>query len=164
VLSYVTPGAIVAGCVLKLHHAAFLEWLKGLPTAAYIPLFGILFLIGLALQNLGELLRILKWHDRTDDKTHLKILHKFHSSSQKTCENEWLERTRERMAVKKIAAGTTVMATVISLGLIVLHEYSPDSLSKAEVILCLLLVIGLYHGHRRQLRAQESWEDDVTGN
>ncbi|MEK6281057.1 MAG: hypothetical protein AABN95_11950 [Acidobacteriota bacterium] len=166
VLSYVTPGAIVAGCVLKLNYgdsAGIL--LKDLPGVYYIPIFGVLFLIGFALQNLGELLHILKWHDRRNDKTHLQILKTFHSRSKAVGENaEWIERTRERMAVKKIASGTAIMATLISLVLIALKEYYPASLEVAEVLLCLLLVIALYQGHRRQLRAQEFWEDDVTGN
>jgi hypothetical protein len=171
VLSYVTPGAVVAGCVLKLHYgSSAVVFLKDLPGVSYIPIFGVLFLIGFALQNLGELLHILKWHNRRDehkridDHIHLHILKTFHDRTKEMKEeSDWMERTRERTAIKKTACGTMIMATLISLLLIALRKYLPGSLGAAEVLLCLLLLIALYQGHRRQLRAQEIWEDEVTG-
>lgn len=160
VLAYVTPGAIIVGCVLLLQYkdlAAIISILKDIPFVASIPIFGALFLIGFGLQNLGEMIGLLKWHERVNDEEHLRYLQAFHDST-RSDESGWLERTRERISVKKNASGTVAMAFGIVLILVSLTVWNPSLLSWAVMLLVVLLSVGLYRGHRRQRQAQATWE------
>jgi hypothetical protein len=62
VLGYVTPGAILIGCVLLLYYTdptVVINTLSAIPVVLYIPIFGIAFVIGFALENLGDMLHVL---------------------------------------------------------------------------------------------------------
>ena len=164
VLGYVTPGAIIVGCVLLLQYkdlAAIVDILKEIPFVASIPIFGALFMIGFGLQNLGEMIGLLKWHERDSDAEHLRYLKALHDSTQSDTSGR-LERTRERMAVKKIASGTVAMAFGIVLILGSLTVWNPNLLSWAVLLLGALLMVGVYRGHRHQGRVQALWENLVV--
>jgi hypothetical protein len=178
VLAYVTPAAFVVGYILKLYYGSvsvILAVLKDIPVAAYILVFGGLFIIGYGLQNLGEILRIIDWHQRANDRQHIHYLKEFHlrkqyrdankdQNDQKQPSNDgaWLERTRERMVVKKNMCGTAALALLIVFILAILQKLIPASLPAAVLVLSMLLVVSLLRGHIRQRRAQRYWEDEVV--
>jgi hypothetical protein len=174
VLAYVTSGAILAGCVLFLRYgdlATLVGILKDVPFVAAIPIFGILFMIGFGLQNLGEMTQLLKWHNREkdgkrDDKRHLEILQNFHhfsanTNTPDTSDTGWLERTRERIEVKKFTSGNGALAIGISVILAGIAKWQPGLLGLAELALSLLLILALLRGHRNQREIGQAWEDLV---
>ncbi len=61
VLSFVTPGAIVVGTalLLKWEPARILEWMRQVRGIMYIPIFGLFYAVGFALQCFGEILRCI---------------------------------------------------------------------------------------------------------
>lgn len=169
VLGYVTPGTILLSCVLLLYYkdpSAVINILKDIPFLAYIPAFGFAFIVGFALENLGEMLGVLKWHKRQSDKDHLATLIKFHDKVKGTgAENpsgsEWLERTRERITAKGYMTGNSVFAIGFSLILTLITLWNSSLLPLAVFVLSLILAVALYRGHRQQRKIQKIWEDEV---
>jgi hypothetical protein len=164
VLGYVTPGAIVVVAV-SLQYASpeeLVEALGEIPFIAYIPLYGLLFAVGFAIQNLGEILGLLKWHNRENHDIQLQKLEKFHEATQDD-ERGWLERTRERISVKKNMSGTAAVAIFISLIFFLVTWITNDQLTVtvAVTILALSLILALLFGHRRHRKLQLYWENIV---
>jgi hypothetical protein len=164
VLGYVTPGAIVVIAV-SLQYAnpeKIVETLGEIPIIAYIPLYGLLFAVGFAIQNLGEILRLLKWHNRDSDDIQFQKLEKFHGVTQGD-EHGWLERTRERISVKKNMSGTVSVAIIISLIFFLIDWITKDQLivNIAVTILALFLILALLCGHRHHRKFQLYWENIV---
>lgn len=169
-LSYITPGAfLVAAISIQLIGLSFfLDLIKSLPLVIILFLFGPFFIIGFALQNLGEKLGLIVWHARKDDVTHLSTLQKFHAAAASEAD-DWIERTRERISVKKNMTGTALVALIFAglftlvvqgVRLLPFLEIIDIWVSRGMTILILgFLGWGMYIGHHHQLNNQTIWED-----
>jgi hypothetical protein len=172
VLGYVTPGTILIGCVLLLYYkdpTVVINTLSAIPVLLYIPIFGIAFVVGFALENLGEMLHVLKWHERKNDKEHLVIVKEFHDSVWGTEDkdprgSEWLERTRERITAKAYLSGNSVFAIGLCVMLILITKLNSSLFPSAVLVLSLILTIALYRGHRHEHEIQTIWENEVVDN
>lgn len=177
VVAYVAPGAVLAGSILKvlLGTQGAVAFLKDIPTIAYLPIYGALFMTGLAMENLGEMVGLLRFHNRRshmkclDDKKHFEVLQKFHrfSSAKGDADKNdgygsWLERTRERITVKKYASGNFVVAILISMILIFVTKLRPPELRLwATAFVGVILIASLLRAHWHQLKLQVIWEDEA---
>jgi hypothetical protein len=67
--AYVVPGATLAACLLRVHfrdvELAF-HFLERIPKLACVPIYGLLFILGLGIQNFGEMIKLLKDNVRKD--------------------------------------------------------------------------------------------------
>src|SRR6266581_242145 len=90
IVAYVTPGTILAVSLLKvlLNGESVMARINGLPPIAYVPLYGLLFSIGVAVQNFGEVIWVLKEYRKSVD-------HQKH-------QNEWL-RFRDLLRLHCVA-------------------------------------------------------------
>lgn len=172
VVAYVTPGTILSVCVLKIYFgtlSAVLVFINEIPKLAYIPIYGFLFITGLAIENLGEVLHVLREHERGDNDRFAK-LQEFHrvtsreiAGDEKNAYGGSLERTRERISVKKYASGHIAMALIISAILIgVETKISPYAARWAIWSVGAILVACLILAHHRQLHFLRIWEDEAT--
>lgn len=188
VVAYVAPGSILIGCVLwlVLGRTGAAALIPNIPAIVYLPIYGFVFITGLALENLGEMVGVLRFHNRRaesqidtqkdtkdrnrpDDKEHFRVLQEFHqATSALGGSNEgdgygaWLERTRERITVKKYAAGNMAIAILISMMLMVVTYYRPDWKFKAIVVVGAILIVSLLRAHWYQLNLQVIWEDEAV--
>jgi hypothetical protein len=168
VVAYVTPGTILAASVLKvlLTTQNAINFVKEIPKIAYVPIYGLLFVIGLALENIGVVLKILPEHKRADDGERFEKLQDFHrataikgSTDQRNDYGDALERMRERIEVKKYASGNIALALVISAILIWVTKIIPQSNRWAVASVGAILVASLVRVHGRQLNNVTIWED-----
>ena len=183
VVAYVAPGAILAGCILWVVFGAdqAVRILLGIPAIAYLPIYGIVFITGLGLENLGEMLRMLRFHNRgdeshtrlkdrkrPDDREHFRVLQKFHQATSAQGDADkgdgygaWLERTRERITVKKYASGNIAIAILVSMVLLLVTTRRPDWTLEAIVAVGVILIVSLLRAHWYQLKLQVIWEDEA---
>src|SRR5882672_2781642 len=183
VVAYVTPGAILAAsvvCVLLGDDKA-VKFALGIPKAAYLPIYGALFITGLGLENLGEMFGVLRFHNRRvrapkrhedqnrpSDEEHFRVLQELHrTASAQTLTGEdgygsKLERTRERITVKKYAAGNIAIALLVSMVLVLVTNRRPDLRIQATASVGAILIISLLRAHWYQLKLQVIWEDEAV--
>lgn len=186
VVAYVAPGAILAGCVLWVVFGAdnAVKILLGIPKIAYLPIYGIIFITGLGLENLGEMLGVLRFHNRVDkshkrskdrnrpsDREHFRVLQQFHRATSAQGDTEkadgygaWLERTRERITVKKYASGNIAIAILVSMVLWLVTNRWPEWRRQAVVAIGAILIISLLRAHWHQLHLQVIWEDEALNH
>lgn len=188
-LGYVTPGALVLATALFVASSdlqAGLQVLRDLPSVTYLVIFGLSFAVGFALQNVGERLRILRWHYEGDqdpsdgylkDKAHLQRLFDVHQAasyrlataeegSQDDQLGEWAAQIRERIAVKKNMTGTHALGLIVSIFLLAFGRISAghiqvDLVDLAVLFVAAVVIAGLLRGHRKQLAYQHIWEGIV---
>ncbi|MBI3659242.1 hypothetical protein HY230_02055 [Candidatus Acetothermia bacterium] len=167
-LAYVTPGAILIGAVILLQFSDNLsqvrEIIKEIPFILYIPIFGVLFIVGYALEGLGERLGILKWHGYCNDEQALKALVYIQSIETITKEvglGDRLRLYRERYSVKKHMCGNASVSIALSLVLLFCKILYPILFYTALVALTSILVIALGFGHHDLLKRQTSFENEV---
>lgn len=158
-LSFVTPGAIVVGSLLLLHWepSLILDFLKSIPFVLYIPIFGILYMVGFAVQCLGaEFIPIIKFHHCKTDKEHFMLLAKLH-----TIDREKAMSTHERFVVLKQMCGNGAFAILIAGVLLAIKLWKSDLSHWALVIMVALLIISLLKGHKVHVQRQEEWESAI---
>lgn len=179
VVAYVAPGTILATCLLRVHFRGLepaVLFIQGIPKIAYVPIYGLLFTLGLGIQNFGELIGLLKDHVRKDKKGHLseelrfEKLQQFHrvvlsrqTSDQRDDYAEWMERTRERIEVKKYAAGNIALALVMGAVLILLAKLSWNAGRWAILATGAILAVSLIYTNHRQAANVKIWEDGAIG-
>ena len=172
VVAYVTPGTILAFCVLKVHlgstmaAVAFIN--TNIPAVAFVPIYGLLFITGLAIQNLGEMLKVLPEHNRDNEEERFGTLQRFyrvtsagHVTKEKSDYGDTLERVRERIEVKKYASGNIAAAMVISAILIGVTKIFPSSAPWAIISVGVILVASMMRTHHCQLKNVSIWEDEA---
>jgi len=175
VVAYVAPGAILAACLLRLHLGglgAALNFVKEIPPVAYVPIYGLLFTMGLGIQNFGEIIKLLKEHTRKSDKIRFNKLQDFHRAvlsrevaTQMMDEyREALERTRERIEIKKYASGNIALALLMAAIAMSLTKISTNSASWSILVIGAILVVSLIRANRCQAKNVEIWEDGVLPN
>jgi len=170
VVAYVAPGTILAACLLGGRLGgleATIGFIKGIPAIAYVPIYGLLFTAGLGIENFGEMIKLLRASMRANEKEHLDQLQRFHRAvlSKRVSEQmvdeyrEVLERTRERIEVKKYAAGNIALAMVMGAILVWITKTFPNSWSWATVVVVAILAISLIRAHLVQVNNVKIWED-----
>lgn len=175
VVAYVAPGAILAACLLRLHFrglAPALKFVQDIPPIAYIPIYGLLFTIGLGIQNFGEIIKLLKDHKRDSDEDRFDKLQKFHRavlSSQVSHQmvneySEVLERTRERIEIKKYASGNIALAVVIGTISILVAKTFTNSANWTILAIGAILVVSLIRANWWQAENAKTWEDVAIRN
>jgi hypothetical protein len=175
IVAYVTPGTILAACVLKVRLgtvANVILFIERIPKVAYVPIYGLLFITGLAIQNFGEMTKALPEHERRGgDKERFGKLQEFHHATAfrkvpdaRNDYSEALERTRERIEVKKYASGNIAAAVVISAIFIWVTKTVPNSTGWAFAVVGAILVVSLGRAHRHQLRNVTIWENHAIEN
>jgi hypothetical protein len=173
VVAYVAPGTIVAACLLRVHLGGLepaLNFINSIPKIAYVPIYGLLFTMGLGIQDLGETIKLLKKHQRKDDKERFDKLQEFHRAvllrqvDQRNDYPETLERTRERIEVKKYACGNIALALVMGAILILIAKSFPNSAGWAILATGGILVVSLIHAHRLHVKHVKIWEDSAIQN
>ena len=168
IVAYVTPGTILGACLLKifLHGGSVLDFVRGIPAIAYVPIYGLLFATGLAVQNLGEKVGVLWDHQKDlprkrspDEWSRFDALREFHRIACNQSEyGQELERTRERIEVKKYASGNIALASLISLILIGVWKKFPNSGGWPAGIVGLALILSLWRAHWTELRYLAIWQ------
>jgi hypothetical protein len=172
VVAYVAPGAILAACLLSLHFGGLdpaLRFIKDIPQVAYVPIYGLLFTIGLGIQNFGEMIKLLKEHTRRNEKEHFDKLQQFHRavlSSQVSHQmvNEYsdvLERTRERIEIKKYASGNIALALVMGAISILVAKTFTNSANWTILAVGVILAVSLIRANHWQAKNAKIWEDEA---
>jgi len=170
VVAYVAPGTILAACLVGVHFGGLepaLIFIKGIPAIAYVPIYGLLFTTGLGIQNFGEMIKLLKDTVRANEKEHLDRLQQFHRAVlsreiSKKMLNEYsdvIERTRERIEIKKYATGNIAIAMLIGALVIGITKTFPNSARWAILVIVAILAISLIRAHRVQVKNVKTWED-----
>jgi hypothetical protein len=176
VVAYVAPGAILAACLLRVHFRGLepaVLFIQGIPKIAYIPIYGLLFTLGLGIQNFGVMIKLLKDNVRKDDngkpseKVRFEKLQDFHRavlsrkvSAQMVNEySEVLERTRERIEVKKYASGNMALALVMGAAVFLLAKLSLNAGRSAILVTGAILAGSLIRANWRQAKNIPIWED-----
>ena len=167
VVAYVTPGTILAACLLRLHfgdQTPAVDFIKNIPTVAYVPIYGLLFTMGLGIQHFGELISALKQHHRPNREERLGKLQEFHRAVLLSSVNdqyaEALERTRERIEIKRYACGNIALALVLALILILIAKFFPNSARWAILVTGVVLAGSLLWAHITiHTEELQIWED-----
>jgi hypothetical protein len=179
VVAYVAPGTILATCLLRVHFRGLepaVLFIQGIPKIAYVPIYGLLFTLGLGIQNFGNLIRLLKDNVRKDDKGHLseelrferlqdfhRVVLSRHTPDQRDEYAEWMERTRERIEVKKYASGNIALALAMGTVVILLAKLSWNAGRWAILATGAILAVSLIYANHRQAANVKIWEDGAIG-
>ncbi len=179
VLSFVTPGAIIVLTALFLFFPELLS--RSIHWLLYIPLFGLFFMVGFAVQCLGEFIGFI--HFCPPDKSYwdfhkrLKILWcgwatdkdnmwwvkyykemevKFRQAIRENTDKEEIRQERERLVVLKQMCGNGFFAVAFAgiIFLINALNASPWYL----LIVGIPLVLSLFWGHRVHVLRQYARE------
>ncbi|HEV8426527.1 MAG TPA: hypothetical protein VGQ41_01350 [Pyrinomonadaceae bacterium] len=168
VVAYVAPGTVIAACLLRVYLGGLepaVNFIRAIPTIAYVPIYGLLFTMGLGIQHLGEMIKVLKNHDRKNDEDRFINLQRFHRAvllghvDQSNDYAETMERTRERIEVKKYACGNIAIAIVMGTILILLAKSFPNGASWAILVTGAILVGSLLLAHRHHMKHVKIWEN-----
>jgi hypothetical protein len=160
-LSFITPGAIVVGTIVFLQWdiSQILEFFKAISWFVYIPIFGASFMVGFAIQCLGEIAGIIKFHNCNTDAEHWQKLIMFRSKA-----DDKTDRQHERFVVLKQMCGNGAGALLIASVFVVIKLWIECLFLWVLGFLVVLLVYGLYRGHRIHLRRQEEFEDLILND
>lgn len=180
VVAYVAPGTILAACILRVHfldleHA--LRFIERIPKVAYVPIYGLLFTLGLGIQNFGEKIGLVKDNVRKDsqgrpsEELRFNKLQKFHrvvlsrqTPDQKDGYTEWMERTRERIEVKKYASGNIALALVMGAVVFLLAKLSLNAGRWAILATGAILAGSLIRANHRQAENVQIWEEGAINH
>jgi hypothetical protein len=175
VVAYVTPGTVLAACLLGVHLGGVnptIDFIKCIPAIAYVPIYGLLFTIGLGIENFGEMIKLLRNTERANETEHLDKLQDFHRAVlsrrvSKRMVDEYsdvLQRTRERIEVKKYAAGNIALAMVMGTVFIGITKTFPTSSNWAILAIVEILAISLIRAHLVQVKNVKIWEEGAINN
>jgi len=168
-LAFVTPGAIVVMSVLLLHCDIYVikEFFNDLKFVLYIPIYGVLFVVGFAVQCLGfEIIPwLFKFHNCEDDKEYYsERLIKIRRLN-KDDEDKVVKQQHERFVILKLMCANNALAIFIGGILFIIKKWGLTFSSFWTlfhvVVLIFFLVIPLYIGHRTHLNRQGIWEEEV---
>jgi hypothetical protein len=155
-LSFVTPGAIIVGTLFLIHwdFSYDMNFFKSIPYILYIPSFGVLYIVGFAVQCLGaEFFPIIKFHYYKTDIEHYRVLAELQKRGEKAIQQH------ERFVVLKQMCGNGGFAIFIAGVLLIINLWIPILSSWALGIMVLLLIISLFKGHYVHVQRQKDWED-----
>jgi hypothetical protein len=182
VLSFITPGAIVtitalllflpAHEIIRLSHS--IHWLL------YIPIFGVFYIVGFAVQCLGELfgfIRFTPYGERSCKKRFGIFSCKYVKNKESiiwwreeqeeltkffeaTAENEGAKQGQERLVVLKQMCGNGFIAIFIAGIFVLVYFFCPCTWVKIAlgVLLAIVLLGSLFWGHRVHMLKQYTRE------
>jgi len=160
-LSFVTPGAIIVGTLFLIHwdFSWKFDFFKDIPFILYIPSFGVLYIVGFAVQCLGaEFIPAIKFHNCETDKIHFMKVAKLQK-----IDREMALSQHERFVVLKQMCGNGALAISIAGLLLFINLIGVPILSSYILgIMIVLLIISLYKGHLVHVKRQEEWEDVIS--
>lgn len=180
VVAYVAPGTILAACLLRVHfldleHALY--FIERIPKVAYVPIYGVLFTLGLGIQNFGETIGLVKDNVRKDcqgrpsEELRFNKLQKFHrvvllrqTPDEKDGYTEWMERTRERIEVKKYASGNIALALVMGAVVFLLAKLSLNAGRWAILATGAILAASMIRANHRQAKNVQIWEEGAINH
>jgi len=173
ILSFVTPGAIIfltaflmfiPESSLAQRLATLFEYSHSIHWLLYIPLFGVFYMIGFAVQCFGEIIGIIRVHryakgccrqrcrifwcnwDAESNiwwrKAHEEVV-KFHKKAERV---EWAGQQHERLVVLKQMCANGFLAMVIAASLIPINHYGKSPLFL--LIVGIPLLVSLFWGYR----------------
>ena len=184
ILSFVTPGAII---IVTATHLLFPEMFsRHIPWPFYIPLFGLFFMVGFAVQCFGEIIGFIRhglvkscWGQRLkifkcknwSDESNIwwidaherwidfhKAKCKVERAEQGRHEVEWAAQGHERWVVLKQMCSNGFWAIVIAGAFLATnHWWSCANLFIVSLVTFLLLV-SLFWGYRVHELRQYTWE------
>jgi hypothetical protein len=158
-LSIVAPGFIVSLSILLFPFSLtqILSFLKEIPFLIYIPIYGVIFIVGFAIQCFGARCRIIRFHNRVTDKNYYKKLVGFLKA---TKDNNIMRDNWERFVVLKQMCGNGSLAIFISALLILTNSrIQPKIPLVIEIVPPLALSAFLLWSHYVHLNRQMDWED-----
>ena len=137
--------------------------------------------MGLGIQSFGQLIRVLKEHNRKhdckdtkrhlDDELRFEKLRDFHrvllfrqTTDQRNDYAEWMERTRERIEVKKYASGNIALALVMGAVMTLVAKLSWNAGRWAILATGAILAISLIYENHVQANYAAIWEDKGIDN
>src|ERR1043166_613776 len=175
VVAYVAPGTILSACLLRGHFRdleATIHFIERIPKIAYVPIYGLLFTLGLGIQNFGELIKLLKEHVRKvngqlSEELRFQKLEEFHRVLSKQTPHrrddyaDTIERTRERIEVKKYAAGNIALALVLGASVFLLAKLSWNAGRWAILATGAILAFSLIRANYNQAENVKIWEDEA---
>jgi hypothetical protein len=180
VVAYVAPGTILAACLIRVHFGGLepaVDFIERIPKIAYVPIYGLLFTLGLGIQNFGEKIGLVKDNVRKDRQGHpseelrFNKLQKFHrvvlsrqTPDQKDGYTEWMERTRERIEVKKYASGNIALALVMGAVVFLLAKLSLSAGRWAILATGAILAGSLIRANHRQAENVQIWEEGAINH
>jgi hypothetical protein len=171
VLSFITPGAIVVWAVLYLFFPCLLSYSYSIHWLLYIPLFGLFYIVGFAIQCLGEFfgiiflcppskfgwryfsepLKILRCKNWDNERFWWRDYYEWMKDFwEPTHRDEDARQGRERLVVLKQMCGNGFLAIVIS-GVLFGVSYCPflwGRIVLAIALVALPLLASLFWGHR----------------
>ncbi|MFC1862045.1 hypothetical protein ACFLT4_03625 [Chloroflexota bacterium] len=172
VLSFITPGAIIVLTSMFLFYPEILY--KHVPWPLYIPLFGVFYMAGFAIECLGRIFGLIQihrldkshflerlmvfcpsWEDK-DDTLKLRENWRKHQEEEADVENalkqmgiEAEELTRERLIVLKQMCANGFLAIIIA-SIFLAVSYCPWTPAKLSIVstVAILLLASLLWGYR----------------
>lgn len=169
VLSFVIPGAIIAFSLMNLvaSTSRILEIIKSLPGLSYIILFGLFYVIGLAIQCFAELIlrpKFRKILQKLNQYTEGGVEH-FRTLNITVKDKDKRIKLKERYVVFKQTCRNTAFALLFS---IVTIFFKPNWLNSTEhkviFVSLILCTLSLIIGYGLHLKRQEMWDSILSGN
>lgn len=145
----VLPGAIVVSALLyPVVVARGIDWAKfeNIPVLAWLFIYGICWIVGFAIQALGEVIGILRAYP-SDEKDDVKILERgiqFHASEPPEPDRV----QRERFVVVKEATGNASVAAYLALLIVLIPSADPTWQFTFFGVLSISGIAALYIFHR----------------
>ncbi len=164
VLSFITPGAmVVITATYTIYPDFFNSWY--VPWPLYIPIFGLFFLIGFAIQCFGRLVGVIKIH-KLDDSTFKQRLSIFSGRLKEKDDctkgarenvmdflntvngSDWAKQHYERSVVLKQMCGNGFWALIISCSYLAINDCSLLAKVAWVSVWVLLFLASLFWGYR----------------
>ncbi len=176
--SFITPGAIVilTAIVLFVPQATLLAWSRYIPWLFYIPLFGIFYVTGFAVQCLGVFLGCIRLHKIEESSITQRFRMLFGKLRSKedvsksarekevdflnaTAKAVWARQHHERSVILKQMCANNLWAVIIVVFTLLLKLLWPSPMGL--LIIAVLLLISLFWGYRSSELAVDTIEDKV---
>jgi len=165
-LSSVTPGAIVvvSASLVKFCPSQILDFSRSVPFIAYIPIFGVFYIVGFGIQCLGaeiirgKRFRLIKFHRCNTDEDFYDELKEFFAKA-----DEKFKLDHERFAVLRQMGGNSALAIFIAGVLLAIRQLKLESFWPFWPfwVLGAIVAISLYVGHLVHVTRQEKWRNAV---
>lgn len=185
-LGFIVPGTIIVLSfmyLLGLNVYQLLLYNGHISSLVYIPIFGLLYVVGFGIQCFAaELIPLIQYHARRCDKHKDKVC--FWQKTCKDCFKVHLDKLvvvlklpdqsqeqHERFVVlKQMCANNGLALSFFTIMMIVKNFLIFKAKSKIEPdypvifvwIVLVILVISLFKGYKSHLKKQEIWEDMET--
>ena len=184
VLSFVTPGAIVVLTAVYLLRPDLLT--STIQWPLYIPLFGLFFLVGFAVQCFGEMIGIVhfwpyhrscwhqrrhifgsRWYERSNvwwKKAHEEMVAFYEDTEcdKERAKKEWARQNHERLVVLKQMCANGLLASVIAGTFVLVVQRSFTQIQGWVAAWAIILLFSLFWGYRIHVLRQDTWREAIV--